>query len=306
MKWILRTLIWGICCGTLFLSSCCLPGRRFGKELEPIETSDEKLSTLTSAEVSDAITQRSEQFHTLRGLGKVHLDVWEEKYQFSEVFVIEKPDKFRLETLGAFDQPAVFLTSDGHRVSSYSKKQNTYMTGIASQENLFQLSGINFSVEDMILVFSGNPPLLSHIDYEWGFYVPSLQRYFLERRSRQDNIGQRIWFDVTRQVIAEIQEYRLTNGTITLTLVFADYRTTEDEGGYPIPGMIKIHRPLEETRLDVTYDFFDVNQSIDDPTLFDFKPPEDARKYNLDDKTREPLKVLPPYKEFQVQPQQRK
>ena len=292
-----RSMVWWMCVWgcVVFLSGCTLPGKRLGAKLEPLELPEERLSTLTPEEVSRRITERTHQFRTLRGWGRVHLDIWEEKYRFSEVFVVAAPDKFRLETLGALDQPVVFLVSDGKEVTSYSKKQHVVYTGVASQENIFQLSGLNLPVDEVIPIFSGNPSPLSHIDYEWGFYVPSLQRYFLERRSRQDGVGQRIWFDVTRNVVSEIQEYDLVNGKTLREFLFEAYM--HNDAAYPIPQIIHMSSPLEETQLRVTYQALTVNEVLDDQTLFAFPQPQNAPIYYLDATTPQDVDFVPPYKD---------
>jgi outer membrane lipoprotein-sorting protein len=281
-----------VCCIMLLLTGCPKPP----PIAPPIDLSA-GITDLTYEEVSEMIDQRTGQFQTLSGEGKVRIQTWEERYRFSEVFVLEKPERFRLETLGAFDQPQVFLTSDEESLSLYSKKHHTYYTGIPSQENLFKLSGINLSVEDTIQVLSGNPPSLSRINSEWGFPVTS-EKYYLERISIQDNIVQRIWFDTRIPAIYKIQEYMLTNGILLLDIDFQDYRA--EEGAYPVPAYILIDRPFDETRIEIVYKSLLVNQLVDQ-TLFKFPPPEGATIHFLDDVTAEQLERLAPYKEFRIE-----
>jgi len=275
----------------LFLTGC--PQR----PLPPLIKPWAGVSDVTTEDVSRIINQRIEQFRNLRGMGKVRIQTWEERYRFSEVFVLEKPARFRLETLGVFDQPAIFLTSDENILSLYTKKHNICYKGIATQENLFKLSGINLSVEDTILVLSGNPPLLSRINSEWGFPLDS-QNYYLERTSLQDEIVQRIWFDTTKRTIYKIQEYMLKNGKLLLDIDFQDYRA--EEGTYPVPAYILIDRPIDETRVEIKYKFFDVNQQVDQ-TVFRFEPPKDAPIRILETLEEPEIERLAPYKEFRVE-----
>lgn len=130
----------------------CPRGRVLPPPLPPGTISEE----FTTEDVSRFINSRATTFQSLRGEGKVQINTWEEKYKFTEIFVLQTPQYFRLETLGAFSQPAVFLTSDGDSLLLYTKKHNTFYKGVPSRENLFKLSGINLSVEDTILVLSGN------------------------------------------------------------------------------------------------------------------------------------------------------
>jgi outer membrane lipoprotein-sorting protein len=281
-----------VCGLTLFLTGCPI------KPLPPTVRPGSALTELTTEKVSQMITQRVEQFRNLNGMGKITIQTWEERYRFSEVFVLEKPARFRLETLGFLDQPVIFFTSDEDMLSLYSKKQNAYYRGIASQENLFKLSGLNLSVEDAILVFSGNPPALSPINFEWGMFLPDLQSYYLERTSLQHTIVQRIWFDTKIRAISHLEEYMLTNGKLMLAIDFKDYRA--EAGAYPVPASILIDRPLDKTRVKIEYKTFDVNQELDQ-TVFKFIPQDkNVKTHFIDDATAEQIERLAPYKEFQV------
>jgi outer membrane lipoprotein-sorting protein len=254
---------------------------------------------MTTAEVSQLMTKRAAEFQSLRGSGKVRIQSWEEKYRFSEVFVLESPTRFRLETIGFLDQPEVFLTSNDDILVLYTKKHNVAYRGVASQENLFKLSGINLSVEDTIQVLSGNPPRLSRANFEWGMFLKDLNSYYVERVSLLDDAVQQIWFDTTLRTISNIREYRLTNGELLLDIQFKDYRAATET--YSLPAYILIDRPLDKTRVEITYkSFFEVNQPLDQ-TVFQFEPPKDAKIRYIEDTAQGEIERLAPYKEFQVE-----
>lgn len=281
-----------VVCGlALLLTGCPI------KPLPPTVRPEAQIPGITTETVSQLITARGAQLQNLRGLGKITIQTWDERYRFSEVFVLEKPARFRLETLGFLDQPAIFFISDEDLLLLYSKKQNTCYRGVASQENLFKLSGLNLSAEDAILVFSGNPPALPQINFEWGMALADAKHYYLERTSLPHNITQRIWFDTTRNLIAHLEEYMLTNGKLVLAIDFNDYRA--ETGAYPIPAAILIDRPLDKTRVNIEYKSFETNQPLD-PTVFEFTPPADAKIHFIDDQTADEIEHLAPYKEFQV------
>jgi hypothetical protein len=170
---------------------------------------------------------------------------------------------------------------------------------VASRENLFKLSGINLSVEDMILVFSGNPPRLAPINSEWGFPLAENQLYYLERIAIARNTIQRIWFDVPRQTISHFREYMLTNGELVLAVTFEDYLA--EQGAYPIPRRILIDRPLDRTQVEISYTSFDVNRLIEDRTVFRFMPPSNAKSLFIDDTSAEQLERLAPYEDFRTE-----
>ncbi len=267
-------------------------------QFPPIQQPFPEIPDLDTARVSALVTERAETFHSLRGEGKIAIKNWEEHYKFSEAFVLETPERFRLETLGFLDQPVVFFTSDDRLLSLYSKKHNTFYHGVASQENLFRLSGINLSVDDMIRVLTGNPPQLAPINVEWGIAFPELQQFYLERISIDNNTLQRILFDTQLRNIIGVEEYRLTDGELTLRVVFHDYRA--ETGSYPIPAEIQIERPFDKVRVDITYHSFVVNQGIEQD-LFKFTPPSNAKKVFIDNQfSEEELQRLAPFEEFRV------
>ncbi len=274
--------------------SGCPKGPALPPPLPPGTVSEE----LTTEEVSDVIAARAESFQSLRGDGKVRINTWDEQYTFTEIFVLQKPEFFRLETLGAFSQPAVFLTSDGNSLMLYTKKHNTFYQGVPSQENLFKLSGINLSVEDTILVLSGNLPQLPLMSLEWGMSLPGIQQHYLERISLASDTIQRVWLDTQLLTISYFEESRLTDGKMTLRVQFENYRAAE--GGYPVPARVLIDRPLDKTRFEVKYKGFEVNQPIEQ-SLFQFTPPESAKAHYLDDITNEDLERLAPYEEFRTE-----
>ncbi len=280
-------------CAAMLLLTGCPPNI----QIAPPQIPGSGLDAITAEEVSHLIDQRRADFQNLKGLGKVGIETWEERFRFSEAFVLDTPSRFRLETLGAFDQPAIFLTCNDVLLSLYSKKNNAVYRGIPSQENLFKLSGINLTVEDMIFVLSGNPPLLRSINTEWGIFLPEQQLYYLERLSLDEKRVQRIWFDTTRSVITYLREHQLPSGELFLEIQFDDYRAAE--GDYPVPRRILINRPLEKTLVNIEYDYFAVNQAVD-PTVFTFQAPDDAKIHILDNVQEDELGTLIPYQEFRV------
>ena len=275
----------------LFLLTGCPP------KLDPILSPFPVDPELNTEKVSEMIDRRAANFQSLHGLGKVYIKDWEEQYKFSEAFVLETPSKFRLETLGFLDQPVIFFTSDGGMLSLFSKKHNAYYRGVASQENLFKLSGINLEVEDMLRVFSGNPPRLPQINSEWGVALPERNQFYLERISLQRNTLQRIVFDTLTRTISGIQEYMLSNGELTLNVVFLNYRAAAE--AYAIPEIIQIERPFDNVRVDIKYSDWEVNRAIDDPGLFSFDAPVNAKIHLLDALSDE-IEPLSPFDEFRV------
>lgn len=292
MKKFYRSLLF--VCVIFILSGCAKPP----KLPDMLQTVGAEFATMATDQVSQAIVERTAHFQSLSGLGKVQIENWEERYKFTQAFVVEKPERFRLEILGPFDQPAIFFTSDAQMLSLYAKKQNLEYRGVASRENLFKLGGVNLSVEDFLLVLSGNPPKLDDVTSEWGVAIQEGRYHYLERISYQKNVVQRVWYDTQYRMVSQVQEYMLTNGEMVLNVRFDDYRG--EQGGYPLPAKIDIERPMDKVRVSIEYREMDVNQAVD-ATLFTFAPPKDAKIVHIDDTTNQELGRLAPFEDFRVQ-----
>ncbi|PIE33527.1 hypothetical protein CSA56_11415 [candidate division KSB3 bacterium] len=280
----------------LFLTGCPQP------KLPPIQEPFPPLSDLTTETVSQLIDKRAASFKSLWGEGKIAIQNWEERYKFTENFMLQAPESFRLETQGFLNQPVIFLTSDGNLLSLYSKKHHTQYKGVASQKNLFKLSGINLSVENMLLVLSGNPPKLPQVTSEWGLEVSDsetpIERYFfLERISLPQKTIQRIRFDIQHRAVVGIDEYLLESGKLLLRVTFSDFRA--NVGEYPIPALIQIERPFDNIQVQIEYKSFVANQTLEQE-FFSFEPSAGAKVLFLDDTANEQLERLAPFEEFRV------
>lgn len=266
------------------------------KPPQPLVTPLARPAELSTEELYQLIQQRVDSFQTLRGIARIRLVSENERYRFTEVVVFKKPDLFRLETLGFLNQPALFVVSDGKSLALYSKRDNAYYSGIASQANLSKLTGLNLSPEDVVRVLSGNPPALEKVNSLWSLYLPDQKAYLLELISVNAQRRQLIRIDATTKTFSQMESFRLYDGSLILRVVWDEYR---DAGGYAIPTRLVIDRPLEKTRVELTYQSFEVNQALDGD-LFSFKPPGNARVHLLDNSQEEPLTRLAPFEEFKV------
>ena len=277
-----------VSCFLLLIEGCA---KKLPPPLTPLST-PAKLST---GELYQLMEQRMAGFQNFRGIAKIRLVSENKKYRFTEVIVLEKPNLFRLETLGFLNQPALFIVSNGKSLSLYSKRDNQYYSGTASQANLFKLTGLNLAVEDVVRILSGNPPRLEKISSKQSRYFPDQKVYQLELISIRSQIRQLISLDATTNTFSQMESYRLPDGILLLKVIWEDYRSAD---GYPVPGKVTIDKPLDKTRIELTYQSFEVNQSLDGD-LFYLKPPENVTVRLLDSPAEEPLEHLAPFKEFE-------
>lgn len=273
----------------LFLVEGC--AKKLPPPLTPLSTPAE----LSTEELYRLMEQRMAGFQNFRGIAKIRLVSENKKYRFTEVIVLEKPNLFRLETLGFLNQPALFVVSNGQSLSLYSKRDNQYYSGTASQANLFKLTGLNLAVEDVVRILSGNPPRLEKIHSKQSRYFPDQKTYQLELISTRSQTRQLISIDATTQTFSQMESYRLPDGILLLKVTWEDYRSAD---GYPLPGRVIIDKPLDKTRIELTYQSFEVNQRLDGD-LFYLKPPENVVVRLLDNPKEEPLEHLAPFKEFE-------
>lgn len=275
-------------CLLMFVIGCA---KKLPPPLAPLSTPAE----LSTEELYQLIQQRADNFQNFRGIARIRLINESKKYRFKEVVILEKPDLFRLETLGFLNQPALFIVSDGELLALYSKRDNTYYSGVASQANLFKLTGLNMLAEDVVRVLAGNAPILEEVSSMQSRYLPDLKAYQLELISVSSQLKQVIGIDATTKTLSQAESFQLPDKSLLIQILWGEYR---DVDGLAIPSKIIIDKPLDKTRIELSYQSFEVNQNLDGD-LFLLKPPEHAKIYLLDDPTEEPLERLAPFEEFE-------
>lgn len=281
----------GVVVGSLvLLVGCCAPKSILEKH--PHYMIQHLFSEMSSREVSELLRRKTGTIEMLSSLSRVRVNSGDDEYTFSEACMFKVPHSVRCEALGFLDRPQVVFTSDGEIVSSFSLHSNSLYTGKATPRNLSTLRGVPISVEEIITLLTGQPPSLSAVDYEWGFYIPPNHTYFLERHALQENIGQRIWVDVEKGRMSYFQKYDMTTGKIVYSVKLdSAYRSSS------LPGFIEIEHEGEEGRVRIYHHTIEANPFSDNSFTFRHQPTsEETKIYQLDD-PQVSVPPLAPYRE---------
>ena len=137
-----RSLVGGVVlCFALLAWGCAPPPERPlsvtpGLEKRLLETLEESAGTVSS----------------LRGLAKVRVDSGERAMRGNQVLLVERPDRFRAESLSPFGNPLMVVTTDGEKVQALIPSEGRFMEGEASYRNLVRFTGLPLELEDLLRI----------------------------------------------------------------------------------------------------------------------------------------------------------
>lgn len=225
------------------------------------------------AVVLGAVERRSQAITALNAL--VSLEVWEksERVRLKQMFIVERPDKLRVDTLSPFGQPLSSMASDGRDITIYSLDEKRYWTGTASPRNLARLIPIGVEGEELSALLRGGAPVIGHQtarlswDGENGWYRVDLQG---------DGRRQRLSLEPAALRVVESRVWR--DGALQYRARFGDY-SGDDEAA--IPRRMRFEVPMEALQIDLRVEEHEVNRPID-PAVFRIDPPRGVTVERLD------------------------
>lgn len=239
-------------CASLFLLAVpwlagCIPPRDAGQEVR----------TAVSDTVLDALMERLQEsgrsFKSLQGLAKVQV-VWQGKRSnFNQALQLEKPDRFRAETLNpfGFGTPLLLMAADGRDLAVMIPGDGTLLRGEASSKNLQRFIKLPLQLADLVHF------LLYQVQV-----IPAQQRrgtlgptgdYRLELYDGDDR--QELLFSRDMQLL-ETTYFRA--GNLVLTVRYDNFT----EGGSPFPRFAHLSMPLQQAEAALTFSEFEMNLSL--------------------------------------------
>jgi outer membrane lipoprotein-sorting protein len=116
-----------------------------------------------SARLHERLAENSAAFQSLEGFGRIRIVHPERRMGANQVLFVEKPDRFRSETLSPFGQPVLFAATDGDQFSVYIPSVKAFYSGAASLENVQRFIPIPLQVADLVHIILYDPPLLPYV-----------------------------------------------------------------------------------------------------------------------------------------------
>jgi outer membrane lipoprotein-sorting protein len=171
-----------------------------------------------------------------------------------QALAVRRPGSLRVDVLSPFGL-TLAVGTDGSTVWAYPPADAVRYEGPATPGNVSRLVGTPVTVGDLVDILLGLPPARTAAgaprldawgDDEWRVVIPLA-----------DGL-QSLWFTAASGLLVRAEEAHA--GTVTLRLVFADYRD-----GFPY--RVEVSSPSTGRRAALAYDAVERNAPLD-PTLF--------------------------------------
>jgi outer membrane lipoprotein-sorting protein len=236
------------------LFSGCVP------RLKQILPPEELLARQT---ILHQIQKRFEDIRTLSGAARVVIRTPEGRFSAEEVIRLQSPDALRLETWNSIGGlQTLIIVRGGEGVFSIPGESKTVRFS-AGRGSLKRFLGVDFSVDELLQLLTGTPPLSGveagevRLEYQED---RTLLRIMHGRR-----LIQKVWMDSSGRVLRWERFSR--KGKLIETILFEDFQEVD---GIPIPFQITF-TGLNDTGFVLRYRSLFLNRAIEE-RLFD--PPD--------------------------------
>lgn len=110
----------------------------------------------------ETLAQNAKAFQSLQGLAKVRLNAGGRSLSGTQVLFVEKPDRFRAETLSPFGQPVLLMATDGRDMDVMIPSEGTFYRGEASLENVQRFTRLPLQLTDLVHLLLYQVPVIGH------------------------------------------------------------------------------------------------------------------------------------------------
>ena len=212
-----------------------------------------------SDKLIDSITQRRQQFRSVRALARVNYAGPEGKHGFEEAVMVQRPDRLRLETLTMLGA-ILIVTANNQEIIGYHPREGVLVRGRSSKENLLRLTQIPLELEEVTALLLGLPPV--EPSASWRREGNSL--VFLANSGTRDSLT----FESQLPVPTRWQRFNGSGG-LELTANFSEYITTP--AGL-FPSKINIEAPRQGKKLEIRFQEPEFNASLPAESFSQQKP----------------------------------
>jgi hypothetical protein len=215
-----------------------------------------------AGELIQALQQRDEQLRSLRALARLDYAGPEGKNSFQEAILVQRPDRLRLETL-SFLGAIMIVTVDDQEILGYLPREDVFLRGQRSKENLRRLTKIPLplEVEEITALLLGLPPVNTR-------ETPQQDGNSLSLPAADG--GQDIVAFETNDAVPTRWERLNAGGEAQISVKFSDYVPTP--AGL-FPSRIAIESAIQKRRLEVRYQEPELNATLPAEIFSQQKPP---------------------------------
>ena len=202
----------------------------------------------------ERVRDNGQQYQSLRGLAKVQVSRQGKNAGVNQVLVVEKPDRFRAETLNpfGFGSPLLLMATDGRELAVMVPGEGQMFRGEATSLNLQRFTQVPLYLEDLVQFILYQVPLIPHDDRR--AYRIADGRMQLELRDGDRR--QEIYFNDGEQLL-ETSYYEREE--LTLRVRYDNF-TPEEK---PFPHSASLEMPGRQARASLVFSELETNVSPD-------------------------------------------
>lgn len=234
-------------CVFLILAACA-------KELPTMRPAD-----LPASLILDRIEQRRSQFSSFRAVGNLRFEARKQRLS-GRVFLLSRtPQSLRLELVGFFGQPLLYLVSDGNQFATWDPTRNRAYQGSDSENALTSFIGLPLGDRDALLLLVGIVP-------EWNYKESRVFRELetenlvLQLENAATRAVSRVWLQGEGLVVTKIE--RAQGSRRQFRARFADFVAAH---GSLYPTSVTLEGG--GVSLNFQYQQFTVNESLEDDSF---------------------------------------
>lgn len=220
------------------------------------------------AKVLDMLRASGQRRRNMRALGRLTYFGEKGRVRVKAAMLVDRPGRFRLETISPFEQPLEVMASDGVRLWMLSKE--VLSEGPATPENIARFLPIPMYPEELVDTLLGGVPTSDRfvplrVDRDSG----DDERWILTLQAATGQVGKvRIDPDRKRVLGVELLE---TGGAVRASVRFDDFQPAGQDAG-EVPRALTVRAPGRDLEVDIKLKEVDVNVALD-ASLFRIDPP---------------------------------
>ena len=209
-------------CLFLFLAGCV----KKPPTLEPAE--------LPVSLVMERLQQKRKNFSSFRAVGTLRIEGRKQHWSGKAFLLSRIPQSFRLEIVGFWGQPLLYVVSDGGHFLTWEPGQSRAYRGLAAGNTLASI--INFPIDDQeaLLLLAGVVPQWGH--EEAGLYRErDTEALVLLLENESARLVQKVRLDAEELIVTGIERRR--ESSLQLAARFADFVMVE---GFAYPKSVAL------------------------------------------------------------------
>ena len=214
------------------------------------------------------MSQRVQQFRSIKTLAQVDYSGPDGKHGFQEAVLVQRPDRLRLETL-SFLGAILIVTANSKELVGYHPREGIFVRGDRTKDNLRRYTQIPLDLEEITMLLIGLPP----VDPS----TPADQNKNALIFSTKDGKRDVVAFESQQPVPTRWERLNAT-GSVELSAEFSDYIQT---AAGLFPSQIVFAANLQRKKIQIRYQQPEINPTIP-PELFSQQKPANVQEVPIE------------------------